>query len=193
MPASVATILAVLRYAALAAFVLAGAAALASWAVRTRRINPFSHAGRLARQTSDWIVRPIETWVLRRGGNPQNAGWWLVGITLAGGIVIVSGSQWLVVQVYQIGQVAAAGPRSLVRLILYYASEIVLLALIVRVIGSWIGVGRFNRWMRPAYVLTDWIVEPLRRVIPPFGMIDVTPLVAWFLVLLLRGWLLSVI
>jgi YggT family protein len=47
--------------------------------------------------------------------------------------------------------------------------------------------------MRPAYVLTDWMVEPLRRVVPPIGMFDLTPLVAWFLILLLRGFLLGLL
>ena len=35
--------------------------------------------------------------------------------------------------------------------------------------------------MRPAYTLTDWIVEPLRKIVPPFGLVDFTPLVAWVL------------
>jgi uncharacterized protein YggT (Ycf19 family) len=76
----------------------------------------------------------------------------------------------------------------------YHATQLILLALIVRVIGSWLGVGRHNRWMRPAYILTDWLVEPpLRRIIPPFRMIDVTPIIAWFLLLVVRGWVLSLI
>ncbi len=75
----------------------------------------------------------------------------------------------------------------------YYATQLILFALLARVIGSWFGVGRYNRWMRPMYVLTDWIVEPLRRIIPPLGIVDITPLVAWFLLLLLRGWVISLI
>jgi len=68
-----------------------------------------------------------------------------------------------------------------------------IIALIVRVIGSWFGKGRFNRWMRPAYRLTDWIVEPLRRFVPPIGMIDITPLVAWLLLQIGLGIVLRVI
>jgi YggT family protein len=131
--------------------------------------------------------------VLRRGGNPQNAGWWLIGVALVGGILLLSVAQWLVSQAGHLNAAAAAGPRGVLRLIVYYASQVVLLALIARVIGSWVGIGRYNRWMRPAYLLTDWIVQPLKRVIPPLGMIDVTPIVAWLLLLLLRGWLLAVI
>lgn len=156
--------------------------ALASWSVRTRRINPFSIAGQQIRKLTDPFLKPVERLLLRRGGNPQNAGWWLVGGTIIGGILFITFSEWVLVQVLRITAAGASGIRGLLRLLVYYAAELVAIALMVRVIGSWFGVGRFNRWMRPAYVLTDWIVNPLRRIIPPIGMIDVTPLVAWFLI-----------
>ena len=55
-----------------------------------------------------------------------------------------------------------------------------------RIIASWFGLFRYSKWLRPAYVLTDWIVEPLRRIVPPLGAMDVTPLVAWFALWLMR-------
>ena len=55
-------------------------------------------------------------------------------------------------------------------------------------------MGRWpNRWLRPAYRITDWIVEPLRRVIPPIGVIDITPLAAWLLLQILLGIILRLI
>jgi YggT family protein len=35
------------------------------------------------------------------------------------------------------------------------------------------------RW---AFTLSEPILQPLRRIIPPFGAIDITPIVAFFLV-----------
>ena len=173
------TALALIRYLAFGIFVFCGVTALGSWAVRTRRISPMSAPGRRIRKYTDSVLAPIERWVIQRGGNPQNAGWWLVGISVAGGIVLVTLSDWVFVQALRLASAGAEGPRGVLRLIVYYAAQLVTLALIVRVIGSWFGVGRFNRWMRPAYVLTDWIVEPLRKIVPPIGMVDITPLVAW--------------
>ena len=86
-----------------------------------------------------------------------------------------------------------AGPRGVLWLLIDFAGKLLMFALFARVVGSWFGVGRFNRWMRPAYVLTDWIVEPLRKIVPPIGRIDITPLVAWFLILILTNLLLGVI
>jgi YggT family protein len=168
-----------LRYVVFAAFVVSAVIALGSWAVRTRRISPFSGAARLIRTLTDPVINPTERWVHRRGGNPQNAPWWLLGGVVAAGIVIITVAQWLTGFLARASFAAGAGPRGVLRLAVYYAGQLVLIALVVRVIGSWFGAGRFNRWMRPVYVLTDWIVEPLRKIIPPIGMIDITPLVAW--------------
>jgi YggT family protein len=182
-----------LRYAVFAVFLFSAAIALGSWAVRTRRINPFGRAAQTIRKLTDPVLEPIESWLLRRGKNPQQAGGWLLGITVVGGIVLITVAQWLVTEIGVMAQSTASGPRGILRLAIHYGSRLLILAIIVRVIGSWFGVGRFNRWMRPAYVLTDWIVRPLRRVIPPIGMIDITPIVAWFLIMVLRGWLLALL
>ena len=181
-----------LRYAVFAVFVAAAALAFGAWAVRTRRVDPFSTLGRTLRNLTDPLIRPMEGWVVRRGGNPQNAGWWVFGIALVGGILVLTVAGWLVTQ----ASVAAASTRSpagVLRLVIYYAGQLVLFAIIVRVIASWFGAGRFNPLVRPAYFLTDWIIEPLRRIIPPLGVIDITPIVAWFLLQFGLRLLLSVI
>ena len=172
----------ILRYSVFGVFVFSAAAALGSWAVRTRRISPFSKSARLIRRTTDPVLKPVESWVLRRGGNPQNAEWWLLGGALAGGIVLLSAANYMTARAFEVGSATRQGPFAAVRLLIYYAGQILSIAIFARVIGSWFGVGRYNKWMRPAYVLTDWIIEPLRKVIPPIGMIDITPLVAFFLI-----------
>ncbi len=178
---------AILRYTVFGVLVLATAAAVASWAVRTRRINPFSKWASFIRRSTDPILKPIEGKILQRGGNPQTAEWWLLGGTIVGGILVISMAGWIASQ-FRIGSVAVQrGPGTIIRLVLYYASRIISFAIVIRVIGSWFGAGRQTRLMRPMYFLTDWIVEPLRRIIPPFGMIDVSPLVAWFLIQILTG------
>ena len=50
---------------------------------------------------------------------------------------------------------------------------------------------RYSKWIRPFYILTDWIVQPLRRIIPPLGAIDLSPLVAMILLNIARQILLS--
>ena len=177
----------ILRYTVFGVFVLASAAALGSWAVRTRRISPFSRLANWIRRATDPVLKPIETKIMRRGGNPQTAEWWLLGGTIVGGIVVISMAGWLARQLRLLSVAGQAGPGAVIRVAIYYASQIVSIALVVRVIGSWFGADRHSPFMRPMYFLTDWIVEPLRRIIPPLGMIDITPLVAWFIIQILAG------
>jgi YggT family protein len=77
----------------------------------------------------------------------------------------------------------------LLRLAVDWAFNIVMIALIVRILGSWVGASRYTRWMRPFVFLTEWLLAPLRRVVPPIGLFDITPLVAWFLLQLARGYI----
>ena len=100
---------------------------------------------------------------------------------------------WLVSTFYVAQAAAQSGPRGTASLIIDIVYKIVTFALLVRVVASWFRLFRYSKWIRPAYLLTDWIVEPLRRVIPPLGAMDVTPLVAWFALWLLRGFAHSIL
>src|SRR5256885_13017912 len=78
-----------LRYGVFVVFAASVLVALASWLVRTRRVSPFGMLGRALRTASDPLIRPIETRLVRAGGNPVHAGWWLaVAVAAAGGAVI---------------------------------------------------------------------------------------------------------
>ncbi|MSR06781.1 MAG: YggT family protein [Gemmatimonadetes bacterium] len=172
-------LLQIIRYSVFAIFAGAGLVALGGWAVRTRQVNPFSRPGRFLRGATDPVLEPIENWLVKTGGNPQSAGWWLFGGALVGGIVVVSLAQWVLGQVAFVSG-SANSIRGIARLLAFYGFRLLQLALIVRVMGSWVGAGRYSRWVRPAYVLTDWMLVPLGRIIPPVGMFDITPIIAWF-------------
>ena len=174
-------VLEIIRYVVLGLFAVSAVAAVGSWAVTTQRINPFSSFARFIRSTTDPLLEPIERWQVRRGGNPQSAPWYLLGIFTVGGIAIIAGSEWIAVTMARTGLAVRSGPRGVLSLLLYYAAQIVSIAIVARVIGRWVGMGRYHRWMRYAYTLSDWIMLPLRRVVPPVSRFDITPLVALLL------------
>jgi len=66
-------------------------------------------------------------------------------------------------------------------------------ALIIRVVASWFGIGVYHRHFRPLILLTEWLVAPIRRILPPTGMLDFSPLVAWLVLVLLRSLLLGLV
>lgn len=187
------TVLSVVRLVVLAVFLVALFAGVASWLVRTRRVSPFQPLGRFLRGASDPIIRPVEARVVRRGGHPAQASFWLVMVAAVGGILLISLIDWLARLSIGMQAAFAGGTRGVLVFVVRLAYGVVIVALIVRVVGQWFGVGRYTTWMRPAYWLTDWIVEPLRRVVPPVGPFDITPLVAWLLLWFLQRFILVVL
>lgn len=181
-----ATILLWVRYAVFAAFAFAVLVAVAGWLVRTRRIPPFSTTSKTLRQATDPLLRPIERSVVRRGGTPAQAGWWLVIGVAVVGILVIAFAQWLVRAASTLQHSAQGGTRGLLFLALTVAFDVLIGAIFVRVIASWLGAFRFSRWMRPFYWLTDWLIEPIRRLMPATGMVDLSPLVALLVIWLLR-------
>jgi YggT family protein len=181
------TILLVVRYAIAAVFLLTCLVAAVYWAVRRKKLNAFGPVARFTRRLAEPVVRPLERRVIRWGGNPQDAPLWLVGIVLVLGLVLLSLIKWLVGSVAYVSSMAQGGPRSWITMLIDLVYFVLTTALLLRVLGSWIGVGRYNRWMRFAYTLTDWIVEPIRRMLPSFRFIDFSPLIAWLALWLIRG------
>ena len=65
------------------------------------------------------------------------------------------------------------------------------MAIFVRVLLSWFKVDPYNPAVVLLYQVTDPILEPLRRVIPSVGPLDITPIVAMILLDVVRRLLLS--
>ena len=171
----------------------AGIVALVTWLGRQGTINPFGAPARWVRSVSAWAVRPMEHRVTRLGGNPQHAPYWLLGFAVVGGLVLISTTQWIIGYAFAVTGAFQGGSRGILQFIVTSAGDLLALLLIVRVIGSWFGIGRYTRWMRPVYSLTDWLVLPIQRMMPATGMLDFSPMVAWIVVVVVENVLLHLI
>ena len=181
------------RAVALAAFGAGLLILTTHWAVRRRVLTPFGWWPRFVRGWSDPVLRPIERRVHGAGGNPQDAPLWLLGVIVVASLLAIAAVRWTTGTLALLDSMRHAGARQWLALGVSAITSLLSLAIIVRVIGGWLGAGRYRRWMRPVYLLTDWIIEPIRRRLPPFGPIDLSPFIAYLLVLLLRSALLGVI
>ncbi len=56
--------------------------------------------------------------------------------------------------------------------------QLMSLAILARVLLSWFNVNPYNPAVSFLYQVTEPILAPLRRYIPPIGMIDITPIIA---------------
>jgi YggT family protein len=163
--------------------VLAGGIALIDWAIRTRRINPFNPIARFFRRWIDPVLKPLETMLVRRGGQPQHAPFFAFMIVVVAGIIVIQLLGVFGVLLME-AAVGMTGPTQFVRMVLAWALKFLTFALLVRVISSWLPVSPYSRWLRWSYVSTEWILAPLRRLIPSFGQLDVTPIAAYFLLMI---------
>jgi YggT family protein len=181
------------RVLVITTLVYASAVALTHLAIRSRRLNPFGTWPRLVRRASDPVLLPLERRVIRAGGSPQDAPLWLVGIVIAGGLLLLTLVHWVAGFTVTLSVLADSGPRAWARFLVSGVFTLLMIALFVRVISSWFGISPYRPWMRPVMVLTDWIINPIRRILPPLGMIDFSPLVAWLVLSLARGFVLSLL
>lgn len=161
------------------------------WLVRTRRLNPFGPVARFVRRTVDPMILPVERRIVRAGGLPISAPWWALVAVVVGGILLILALEFVRDLVLVALSAAGRGPHALYGLLVSWTFGILKLALIVRVIASWLQVSLYRPWIRWSVSLTEWLLRPLRSVIPPFGMIDVTPIVAYFVLWLLEGFMRS--
>jgi YGGT family. len=157
------------------------------WLVRTRRINPFGPVARFFRKAVDPLIMPVERRIVRAGGTPASAPWWTLVAVVVGGILLILALQFVRDLLVSTIASASRGPRGLYVLLVSWTFGILQIALIVRIIASWIRLNPYGRWIRWSYSLTEWLLRPLRSVIPPFGMIDLTPIVAYFILVLLES------
>lgn len=185
-------VLALLRPAVFVAGALTAVAAFASYAVRTRKIQPFSPVARFMRERVDpWLIAPMERRIMRAGGTPYAAPWWALAAVVIGGLLLLSALGFVRDQLAMLGYATQSG--SLLYVIIKWTFGILQIALFARVISSWVGGSPYSKWWRWSYVLTEPILAPLRRIVPTIGVIDITVLVAYFGLQILEGALLRVI
>lgn len=183
----------VARGLAVAALGFTSLVALTFYLVRSRRIGPFGAWPRAVRRVADPILAPIERRLSRAGRNPQDAPLWLFGFTVAGGLLLISLVDWLIGFVARAQSAAGGGPAGVAAFLINGVFTVLIVSLIVRVVASWFGIGEYNRHFRPIILMTEWLVAPIRRVLPPMGMIDFSPLVAWLVLVLLRSFLVGLV
>ena len=183
---AVATLTAFLRTAFLIGGVVLGAVAAADWAVRTRRLNPFGSVARFLRARVDPQLVGIERRVLRAGGRPTATPLWALMVYVIAAMLVLAGLQLLSALMLEAVRATTMGGGELLLLVVRWTFGFLTFALLVRVVASWIPSLGASRWVRWSYGATEWMLRPLRGLIPSIGVIDITPIVAYFALQLLR-------
>lgn len=169
-----------------AVFFAAGAGLTAlcaiEWATRTHRMSAFSP---VARTTHRILARPlkiVEHRVLRAGGNPVSAPWFMLIAFFVLGILVLSTLDFVRSQLQGLSFALDAGPRGVVRQLVRWVFYLMYVAILISVVASWLQLNPFGRVVRAARAVTEPLLAPIRRVIPPVARsFDISPLVLWLL------------
>lgn len=190
MPGTYQTVLDIIGKVFLVLALLVGTVCIIDWLIRTRRINPFSPIARFFRRWIDPMMKPLETMIVKRGGQPANAPFIAFMVIVVAGIIVIQLLRVVFGLAMQVS-VGMSSPRMFMLMLISWTLRFLTFALLVRVISSWLPVSPFSKWIRWSYVSTEWLIAPIRRVIPTFGAIDFSPLVA-YLILIVAGRILGV-
>jgi YggT family protein len=170
----------ILRTALLSIAVVFGAICVLDWAVRTRKISPFNAVARFCRSSVDPFISPIERKVVRAGGAPASAPLWALAAVVIGGILLLTLLDLVKLEVIRSIIASQEGAAGIFHLLVSWTFTILKLALIVRVVSSWLPISPYSGWIRWSYALSEPILAPMRRIVPAMGGIDFTPIIAYF-------------
>ena len=68
------------------------------------------------------------------------------------------------------------------------AIQLYIFVLLARILITWIpNLDPYNPIVQLLFRVTDPVLEPARRLIPPIGMIDISPIVVFFALQILSG------
>ena len=180
----------IFRGALLGVAAVLAAVCLVDWLVRTRRVNAFGPVARFMRSYVDPLIRPVERRVVRAGGVPSSAPWWALAFAVLGGILLISVIEFVRAQAAFLMLALDRGPGGLLRVLVGWAVSVLQLAIIVRVLVSWLSTPPGRWYVLWSFRLSEPLLRPLRQIIPAVGMMDLTPIIAWFVLGLLRDTLL---
>jgi YggT family protein len=149
-------------------------------------LNPFGTPAMTVRRFSDPLVNPVRRRLIGFGLDPKFAP--LVSILIA--IILGYFTLQIVGTVlFTISGLLLSLQRgaiiAVVGFVLYGLLAIYSLLIFMRIIFSW-GASPTNRVMIFLVRATDPILVPFRRIIPPLGMFDISPIVVLFLLRLLQ-------
>src|SRR3982751_1895839 len=177
---ALATLTGILRSVFFVGGVALAVVAAADWAVRTRRLNPFGGVARFVRARVDPRLAGVERQVIRAGGRTTTTPWWALVVYAIVALLVLAALDMIGALARQVALATSLGGMGVLVLVVRWTFGFLQFALLVRVLSSWLPRLGASRWIRWSYGATEWMLRPLRNLIPSLGVIDITPIVAYF-------------
>jgi YggT family protein len=151
-------------------------------------LNPFGWISRTLRRLTDGLIMPVRGGLRGFGMDPKFAPLVVILIVILLGyftLQLVSTIATTVAGV--LVSVQSGAIISVLGFILYGLLSIYILLIIIRIVFSWAMISYTNRIMRFLVDVTEPLLGPLRRMIPPLGWLDISPIVAFLILWLFQA------
>jgi YggT family protein len=149
-------------------------------------LNPFSRPVILIRRWTDPLVNPVRRPLVQMGFSPNIAPLVTILVAILLGFFASRFVNTVLGTVQGLVKSAARGaPISFIGFLLGGALALLSLLIFMRIVVSW-GASPTNRLLHLLIRLTEPVLAPFRRIIPPLGMFDISPIIVLLLLDLLQ-------
>jgi YggT family protein len=164
-------------------------------------VNPFTWSAITIRRVTEPILAPMRRMLIAFRLDPKVAPFIAVILLVVAGYLVVQVAGSILNTIAGIIYASTSGQIgafvAIIGYLLFGFLGLYTLLIFIRIIFSWVGASYGNPLARFLVRTTEPLLGPLRRIVPPVGMFDISPIVA-FLILwlcqtavagtLLRGW-----
>jgi len=151
-------------------------------------LNPFAWTSRTLHRLTDGFVIPVRGGLRGFGADPKFAPLVVILIAILLGYFVSQLVETIGVTLHGVLQSLQTGAIvAVLGFILHGLLSIYTLLIIMRIVFSWAMVSYTNRIMRFLVDVTEPLLGPLRRIIPPLGWLDISPLVAFLILWLFQA------
>jgi YggT family protein len=150
-------------------------------------LNPFAWASRTIRRLTDGFVTPVRGSMRHVGVDPKFAPLVVILVSILLGYLLLRVAGTILSTIDGVVTGVTTGSFILVvGFIIYGLISLYILFILIRVIFSWGMVSYRNRVMRFVVDVTEPMLAPLRHMIPTLGGLDITPIVAWLILVFIQ-------
>jgi YggT family protein len=149
-------------------------------------LNPFSRPVIFIRRWSDPLVNPVRRPLVQMGFSPNIAPLVTILVAILLGYFASRFINTVLTTVHGlIRSVRGAAPISFIGFLLWGGLAVLSLLIFMRIVVSW-GASPTNRLLHFLIRMTEPVLAPFRRIIPPLGMFDISPIIVLLLLDLLQ-------
>lgn len=177
-------------YAAVVFVVYVTAVVIARWIITYLDLNPFSwfsrNVSKYVRRFSEPFLAPVRSYLIRMGFKPTLAPLLTILLFALSGFYLLQFLHDVIITlVGSIRSIQHGAFVSFIGYLLYGLLAIYSLMIMLRIVLEWLMIYG-NRLSKFLYRTTEPVLALFRRIIPRVGMFDFSPLLVFFLIMVLQ-------